>query len=68
MVEFYTEVRKGVGKTQVEGTSFNGVCDFCLTKGKVYKLRSSYRKYRYLNVCKKCIDRLRKRYRNPKKK
>lgn len=63
MVEFYAEVRKGVGKTQLVGASFNGVCDFCLVNGKVYKLMSSHRKYRYLNVCKKCLERLRKQYR-----
>ena len=67
MAEFFARVRKGIGKTEVVATSLRGVCDFCLTKGKVYRLRSSYRTYRYLNICEKCLKKLKKCYKTEKK-
>ena len=50
---------KGIGKILVEPGHLRGVCDFCHKKGKSYRLRSSYRNYRFLVVCPECLRKLR---------
>ncbi len=50
----------GVKKIRIEAGHPRGTCDFCLKKGKSYRLRSDYRKYRFLVVCPACLKKIRK--------
>jgi len=54
---------RGVKKLKVEPEHARGVCDFCLDKGEVFRLRSAYRNYRFLNVCAKCLTKIRSGFR-----
>lgn len=54
---------KGIKKIKVESGRLRGVCDFCLEKGEVFRLRSAYRNYRFLNVCQKCLTKIRSGFR-----
>ena len=53
-----------VSKLKVEIGRPTAVCDFCLEKGiktgNNYRLVSEYRKYRCLNICPKCLVKIRK--------
>ena len=50
----------GVKKINIEEGHPRGTCDFCLKKGKTYRLRSNYREYRFLVVCPNCLKKIRK--------
>jgi len=54
---------RGVRKLKVEEGHSRGVCDFCLEKGEVFRLKSAYRYYRFLNVCQKCLTKIRSGFR-----
>jgi len=54
---------RGIKKIEVQEGHSSGVCDFCHTKGQTYKLVSQHRKYRFLSVCKPCMDKIRRGFR-----
>jgi len=56
---------KRITKIKIEG-GYRGTCDFCHKKGDVYRLRSTYRSYRFLNVCSDCLKAIRSAFRKAK--
>ena len=59
--------RRGVKELKIEDGQNSGVCDFCQEKGKMFKLLSRHRKYRFLNVCSDCLTKIRSGFNKQRK-